>query len=99
MLTQRNLFLSYKRKLKKENKRRFIKNKMPKTIMKQKVCSTGCSCGTCGCAGAVYGLGFIGALVYYLATATGFWDGVLGVLKAIVWPAFLVFELLKSLGM
>ena len=70
---------------------------MPKTIVKQKVCSAGC-CG-CGCGGALYGLGFIGALVYYLATATGFWDGVLGVLKAIVWPAFLVFELLKSLGM
>ena len=73
---------------------------MPKqVVIKQKTCSTSCGCGTCGCASAVYGLGFIGALVYYIATATGFWDGVLGVLKAIVWPAFLVFELLKSLGM
>jgi hypothetical protein len=49
--------------------------------------------------GGVYGLGFIGALVYYISTATGFWMGVLGVLKAIVWPAFLVYGLLKSLGM
>ncbi|MBN2459838.1 hypothetical protein JXB28_06140 [Candidatus Woesearchaeota archaeon] len=49
--------------------------------------------------GGIYGLGFIGALVYYLSTATGFWNGVLGVLKAIVWPAFLVFELLKYLRM
>lgn len=48
---------------------------------------------------ALYGLGFIGAAVYYISTATGFWMGVLGVLKAIVWPAFLVFQLLKSLGM
>jgi len=71
---------------------------MPKTIIKQRVCSTGCSCG-CGCSSAIYGLGFIGAVVYYVATATSFWVGVLGVLKAIVWPAFLVFELLKSLGM
>ena len=47
---------------------------------------------------AVYGLGFIGALVYYISTATGFWLGVLGVLKAIVWPAFFVFELFKFLG-
>jgi hypothetical protein len=48
---------------------------------------------------AVYGLGFIGAAVYYISTATGFWMGVLGFLKAIVWPAFLVFGLLKSLGL
>lgn len=54
--------------------------------------------GNCGCGGAFYGLGFIGAVIYYISTATGFWVGVLGVLKAIVWPAFLVFELLKFLG-
>ncbi|MBD3252569.1 hypothetical protein GF386_02470 [Candidatus Pacearchaeota archaeon] len=52
----------------------------------------------CGCGGAFYGLGFIGSAIYYISTATGFWNGVLGVLKAIVWPAFLVFELLKFLG-
>jgi hypothetical protein len=48
--------------------------------------------------GALYGLGFIGALIYYLSTATGFWDGVLGMLKSIVWPAFLVFEALLFFG-
>lgn len=48
---------------------------------------------------AVYGLGFIGAVIYYVSTATGFWMGVLGVLKAIVWPAFLVYELLKFLAL
>lgn len=48
--------------------------------------------------GGTYFLGFIGALVYYLSTATGFWNGVLGILKAFVWPAFLVFEVLKFLG-
>jgi hypothetical protein len=48
---------------------------------------------------AVYGLGFIGAAVYYISTATSFWMGVVGVLKAIVWPAFLVYSLMKSLGM
>jgi hypothetical protein len=50
-------------------------------------------------AGGIYGLGFIGAAVYYISTATGFWNGVLGFLKAIVWPAFLVYEALKFLGM
>jgi len=49
--------------------------------------------------GAVYGFGFIGAVIYYISTATGFWAGVLGFFKAIVWPAFLVFEALKYLGM
>lgn len=48
--------------------------------------------------GGAYFLGFIGALVYYISTATGFWVGVLGVLKAIVWPAFVVFEVLKFIG-
>jgi hypothetical protein len=55
-------------------------------------CGTGMKkpCGNCA-----YGLGVIGAAVYYISTATGFWMGVLGVLKALVWPAFVVFELLK----
>jgi len=49
--------------------------------------------------GAVYGLGFIGALVYFISTAGGFWMGVLGFLKAIVWPAILVFELMSYLNL
>jgi len=45
--------------------------------------------------GAVYGLGMIGAAVYFISAATSFWMGVLGFLKAIVWPAFLVYEAFK----
>jgi hypothetical protein len=52
-----------------------------------------------GCGGALYGLGFIGALVYYLTTATSLLAGFLGVIKAIFWPAFLVYGVLKFLGM
>lgn len=52
----------------------------------------------CPGSGAVYGLGLIGAAIYYISNATSFWMGVLGLLKALVWPAFLVFELLKYLG-
>ena len=55
--------------------------------------------GSCGAAGAVYGLGVVGAAVYYISHAAGFWMGVIGFLKAIVWPAFLVYGLLKFLGM
>jgi hypothetical protein len=47
---------------------------------------------------AVYGLGLIGALVYYIGHADSFWLGVLGVLKAIVWPVFVVYELLQHLA-
>lgn len=47
--------------------------------------------------GALYGLGMIGAAVFYISQATGFWMGVLGFLKACVWPAFLVYEAFKFL--
>jgi len=49
-------------------------------------------------AGAVYGLGFIGAAIYYISAATCFWAGVLGFLKALVWPVFLVYEVLTFVG-
>jgi hypothetical protein len=52
------------------------------------------SCGMGNCGGGIYGLGFLGAAIYYIQQANGFWAGVLGVLKAIVWPAFLVHKLL-----
>lgn len=56
------------------------------------------------CAGSwsccpVYCLWFVGAAIYFIAQATGFWMGVLGVLKAIVWPVFVVHGLLKFLGL
>ncbi|MFI5264724.1 MAG: hypothetical protein ACHQM6_09435 [Candidatus Kapaibacterium sp.] len=46
-----------------------------------------------------YGLGLIGALVYYIQHATSFGDGVLGFLKALIWPAMLVYNLLEHLKM
>ena len=42
--------------------------------------------------GAVYGLGLIGAAIFFISQATSFWVGVLGLLKAIIWPAFLIYE-------
>lgn len=59
--------------------------------MKESIKKSGNQCG-------IYGLGFIGAAIYFISTATGFWIGVLGFLKAIVWPVFLVLELFKYLG-
>ena len=47
----------------------------------------------------IYGLGLIGAWIYYIGQATTFGMGVLGFLKGIVWPAMLVYELLKYMNM
>ena len=43
-------------------------------------------------ADAVYGVGLIGALVYFINVADSFGSGVVGVLKAMVWPAFMVYK-------
>lgn len=47
---------------------------------------------------AVYGLGFIGAAIYFISHAIGFWMGVIGFLKAIIWPVFLIYEAFKHFG-
>jgi hypothetical protein len=52
-----------------------------------------------GVSSGAYGLGLIGAAVYYIQHASSFGDGVLGLLKALVWPAFLVHKLLGFLQM
>ena len=49
-------------------------------------------------ASAVYGLGLIGAAIYFISTATGFWMGVLGFLKAIIWPVLMVYQAFKHLA-
>ena len=52
-----------------------------------------------GIAGAAYFMGFIAAAVFYIQNAVSFGTGVLGFLKALVWPAFLVYNLLEFLKM
>lgn len=72
-----------------------------------------CECGEdckCGCGSskwssgkgmcdAVYGMGFVGAVIYFIQQADSFWVGVLGVLKALVWPAILIYRLLESFNL
>jgi hypothetical protein len=69
-----------------------------------------CDCECCSCyhyrkgrgmhrGEAVYGLGIIGALFYYWGMASSFWLFALGLFKAVFWPGFLVYELLKFLHM
>lgn len=52
-----------------------------------------------GAFGGTYGLFFLGTTVYYIQQSDTFWLGVLGVLKAIVWPAMLIYKVFTLLQM
>lgn len=52
-----------------------------------------------GVSSGVYGLAFLGTLVYNIQHAESFWLGVLGFFKALFWPAFLVYKLMEFLQM
>lgn len=47
----------------------------------------------------IYGMAFIGALVYFIQHSHTFWEGALGFVKAMVWPAVLIYKLLEFLKM
>jgi hypothetical protein len=51
-----------------------------------------------GSSDAVYGIGLIGAWVYYIGRATTTQEKVRGFFKGLVWPAFLVYELFEFLN-
>jgi hypothetical protein len=46
---------------------------------------------------AVYGLGFVGAAIFFIGQAATFGEGFIGFLKAIVWPVYFVYDALKFL--
>lgn len=51
-----------------------------------------------GPAGGLWFMGFLGAAIHFVGNVDGFWNSILAVLKAVVWPAFLinkVFDLLR----
>jgi hypothetical protein len=52
-----------------------------------------------GILGGIYGMAFLGGAVYYIQHAATFWAGVLGILKAIFWPAVLMYKVLELLKM
>ncbi|MBC7869039.1 hypothetical protein H7X69_02585 [Candidatus Saccharibacteria bacterium] len=66
-----------------------------KKIKDEKNCK--CHSNRSSSGNAVYGLGVIGAAVFFIGKATSFWLVLLGLLKAVVWPAYLVYELFKFL--
>ena len=51
----------------------------------------------CGQSSALYGLGVIGALFYFLQNAATFTAVIVGIFKAIFWPAFVIFRVLTDL--
>ena len=48
--------------------------------------------------GAIYGLGILGALVYFWQQADGFWEHAWSVVQGLFWPAFMVYEGFAALG-
>ena len=49
--------------------------------------------------GAIYGLGMLGALIYFIQHASSLLDGVVGVFLAIFWPGVFVYKVLEILHM
>jgi hypothetical protein len=52
-----------------------------------------------GVMGGIYLMAFIGAAIYFIQHAPTFWAGVLGFLKAIIWPVLLIYNLFGFLKM
>lgn len=46
--------------------------------------------------GGFYFLGFVGALIYNMQAAAGFGAVVTGVIKAFIWPAYIVYQLMEQ---
>ena len=51
-----------------------------------------------GALGFIYLISVIGAAVYFVGIANGFWSVVLALLKSLVWPAFVVYRALELLS-
>lgn len=50
-----------------------------------------------GSSGAIYGLGILGAAIYYIQHSPTFLLGFIGIKKAIFWPAVLVYTVFQML--
>ncbi len=47
-----------------------------------------------GAMGGAYFLGMVGAVIFYMQHAHTFWAVILGLLKALIWPLFVVHHVL-----
>jgi hypothetical protein len=52
-----------------------------------------------GKGGLVFLMAYIGAAIYFIQQSDGgFWDVILALLQALVWPVYFVFHVLQVLG-
>ena len=51
-----------------------------------------------GLCGGTYFFAVVGSAIYFTQNAASFGDGFFGLIKALFWPAVLVYEALKTLG-
>lgn len=49
--------------------------------------------------GAIYGLGMLGALLYFVQHAGSIVDGLIGIFLAVFWPGVVVYKVLEILKM
>ena len=76
----------------------YYKTNILSPIMKKKKVNKSCKPSCDSSTGCGYFLGLIGAAIYFIGQSTSFWTGVVGFIKALIWPIFLVLELLKFIG-
>jgi len=48
--------------------------------------------------GAIYGLGILGAWVWFWQQADTFWEYVFVVFQGLLWPAFMVYDVFENLA-
>ena len=49
--------------------------------------------------GAIYGLGVIGSVIYFIQHSTTILAGIIGIIKAFFWPAVILYKVLELLKM
>jgi len=54
--------------------------------------------GAAAGAGAFYGLGILGALVYFWQEADVWWEYLFAFVQAVLWPAWMVYDLFQVLN-
>ena len=75
------------------------KEEMSETCCQEKMVCKSHRGPHCGQSSAIYGLGVVGALFYFLQNAPNFGAVMIGIGKSFFWPAILMFKLLTYLQM
>jgi hypothetical protein len=48
--------------------------------------------------GAIYGLGVLGAWVYFWIQANTFWEHLFAIVQGLLWPAWMVYDIFVALN-